>query len=54
MAVQHGKRPISMTMPPKVIDYLDKVAEEKMVSRSAVAMAIILEKIDEEEKGEEK
>lgn len=51
-----NKRPISMTLPPKIIDFLDEIAEDTMMSRSAAAVSIILEKMKEVEKakGEEK
>lgn len=55
------RRAVSMTLPIEMIEYIDQIAEENILSRSSAAAMVIQQyrlKIDlhsmKEEKGEEK
>lgn len=55
------RKAVSMTLPYEMIEYIDKIAEENMLSRSSATTMIIQQyrlKIDlhsmKEDKGEEK
>lgn len=46
------RKPVTVTIPENLVEYIDQYAEENMSNRSAVLTQIILQHYKQTEKGE--